>query len=121
MSTRGLAPASPSVTVRLRNQPGDNLDFPRVPWSIDHHHVRRDMAHAGYWVLLGPTLLYSLLGELRRERRVQLPSGMGWMCANSRPIRKASGSLGGTGRGLDNQPPTSRYRSNTDCHGFEGR
>ena len=64
--TRRLAPASPSVTVRLRNQPGDDLDLPRVPRSVDHHHVRRDIAHAGYWVLLGPTLLYSLLGELRR-------------------------------------------------------
>ena len=25
------------------------------------------MAHAGYWVLLGPTLLNSLLGELSSE------------------------------------------------------
>src|SRR5919107_440462 len=40
MSTRGLAPASPSVTVRLRNQPGDDLDLPRVPRSVDHYHVR---------------------------------------------------------------------------------
>jgi len=73
--TRRLAPASPSVTVRLCNQPGDDLDLPCVSRSVDHHHVRRDVTHAGYRVLLGPTILYSFLGELRRECRVQAAVG----------------------------------------------